>query len=111
MANTITEPPDKTAENGRDSKSGRFLPGNSGGPGRPRGFDLRAVAEQKAAEEGVDLETGLWLVVRRLMTAAQGGDVQAARLLLDRLCDATEVEGGGVVLTVVTGVPESLTKT
>src|SRR5688572_25683113 len=69
--------PAATAE-GRDSR-GRFSAGNRGGPGNPFG---RRVAElKKAALEAVD-EEDLRVVMTMLKQKAQGGDVAAAKLLL-----------------------------
>ena len=73
--------------NGRDPSSGRFLSGSSGNPaGRPKALDLRAIAEKKAKESGVDLETALWEVVVGLLERAKAGDAAASKVVLDRLC-------------------------
>ena len=80
----------KTAQNGRGPR-GRFVQGNPGGPGRPRGLDFRHVVAEQAELHGVDMETALWRVFQALLERAQDGDVQAAKLLLDRLC-GTKVE-------------------
>jgi hypothetical protein len=74
------------AENKRD-QAGRFLPGCKGGPGRPKGsFDLLALSRKRARAEGIDLRERLWSIVKTLFDLAEGGDVVAARLLLDRFC-------------------------
>lgn len=77
--------PTQTADNGRTT-SGRFAKGNSGGPGRPRGIDFRAVVAQRAEAEGSRIEEIIWEVFEMLLAASRAGDVQAARVLLDRLC-------------------------
>lgn len=84
---------DNQEDTGRDEKTGRFLPGHTGNPkGRPKALDLRRIAEERAAEEGVDLGTALWSVVKALLRRAIGeGDVQAAKLLMDRLCEPEEI--------------------
>lgn len=107
-----------TDQNGRDPQTGQFLPGNPGGPGRPRGVTLRRVVESSRP----DFETDLLRIYDKLVSLATAGDVQAARLLLDRVCAKDEDGPGGrsleqilasswsdeerVVLRVVTGVPE-----
>ena len=84
--------PKKTATNGRDQSSGRFLPGNRGGPGRPRGLDFRRVVAEQAEAAGVGLEGALWAVFQAILRRAKSGDVQAAKLLLDRVCVADMIE-------------------
>lgn len=82
----------RQAEESRDSL-GRFRPGNAIGKGygRPKGsIDLMAVVRRKAREEGLDLRQELWRVVLVLLRAAQEGDVQAGKLLLDRICGPIE---------------------
>jgi hypothetical protein len=63
------------------ARSTRWAPGQSGNPkGRPKGSRNRAslLLEHLIEGEGES-------VVRALLTAAKGGDVSAARALLDRL--------------------------
>lgn len=50
---------------------------------------LSAVAAER---ERLDLAAELWRVVKTLLQAAVGGDVQAAKLVLDRLTDPDPVE-------------------
>jgi hypothetical protein len=76
----------------RDPVTGRFVPGHPRLGGRPRRPDLYTVAAERAAAEGVDLAQELWGVVKQLLAAAKGGDVQAARLVLDRLSDADPID-------------------
>lgn len=78
----------QTAENGRRDRRGRFQPGHGGGPGRPKGSrsatSLLAAArrfEQLASEQ-------LDEIVGAVIDAARGGDMQAARLILDRISPA-----------------------
>lgn len=96
----------------RDAGTGRFLPGNSGGPGRPRGLDFRRVIADRAEAAGIPLETALWGIFTSLLKQARDGDVQAARLLLDRLCDNDPVSlrlaEASIALRVVTNVDEPL---
>lgn len=89
----------------RDAK-GRFLPGGPGGPGRRpgQGLDLRALAEREAEREGFDLNQAAWRVLKKLFHMAEGGDVAAAKLVLDKLGVVDEAQQAGITLTVVTGV-------
>ena len=77
--------PSQSAEIGR-SRTGRFTKGNPGGPGRPRGIDFSAAVAEKAEAEGISIEDAIWGVFQALLAEAQKGDVQAAKLLIDRLC-------------------------
>lgn len=76
---------------GRDVR-GRFQKGNRGGPGNPM---ARKVGQLRAALFRCVTTGELRQVVHRLVQNASAGDVQAARLLLDRLlgpCVAVDVE-------------------
>ncbi len=77
------ESEDKRGDRDHD---GRFRPGHRLG-GRPRGVDLRALVDERAASDPTIGSTDdlLWGVVVVLARRAATGDVQAARLLLDRL--------------------------
>ena len=80
--------PAKPAENGdRDPATGKFVHGNCANPnGRPRGIDFRRLVREKTKDNG-SVEDALFAVYRSLMVLARHGDVPAAKLLLDRLCD------------------------
>ena len=80
----------KTERNGRGT-DGRFALGNAGGPGRPRGSDFRRIVRDQAEARGLDIEDAVWQVFEALLRRARKGDVQAAKLLLDRLCDSDPV--------------------
>lgn len=73
----------------RDQKTGRFLVGNTCATGNPyakRVNELRtALMDAVGAGDVRD-------VIRAMVDAAKGGDVQAARLLLDRTVGATPVD-------------------
>ncbi len=69
------------APKGRDRR-GRFVKGNPGGPGNPH---ARKVAVLRGELLGAVSRTALRRVVKRMVALAEGGDVQAAKLLLDRL--------------------------
>jgi hypothetical protein len=76
--------PDIQVATGRDDK-GRFRPGVSGNlKGRPRGIDVKALIRERKGEECED-----WIVetVVAVKDRAVTGDVQAAKLLWDMLCD------------------------
>jgi hypothetical protein len=65
----------------RDDK-GRFQPGNSGGPGRPRG---RTSELRRAVEAAVTAEH-LGAIMRRTARAALEGNLTAAKIVFDRAC-------------------------
>lgn len=81
--------PDKPAATGdRDPVTGQWLPGNRGNPnGRPKGIDFRRLVMEKLGEAAV--EDVLLDVFTRLAELVRGkrGDVQAAKLILDRICE------------------------
>jgi hypothetical protein len=88
------------AENGRDPETGRFLPGWKGGPGRPRGcVDFMQVMRKKAREHNMDVEEMIWEVGFSMFNAAKGGDVQAAKMILERFCGMQE-RGGNLEVNV-----------
>ena len=96
---TMTELPTKLEENGWRDDKGRFRVGHPGGPGRPRGIDLRALAEREAERENLDLEAALWRVLKQLIEAAENGCTRSAKLLFDKL---TEQEATGPMVAVQT---------
>jgi hypothetical protein len=65
---------------GRDS-NGRFTAGNTCGQGRPHAFARQAAALRRAIFEEVTPEE-MKTLVRKLVTDAQQGNLQAARLVL-----------------------------
>ncbi len=69
----------ETAAAGR-AADGRFVAGGPGGPGRPRGSRHRAQVALDAIGEAGAVE-----VLRAVLQAAVGGDVQAAKIVLDRI--------------------------
>src|SRR4029453_18800390 len=78
----MSDTPAKTAGEARPAlRSTRWAPGQSGNPkGRPKGSRNRASLLLQHLIEGEGEA-----VVRALIAAAKGGDVSAARALLDRL--------------------------
>lgn len=83
-----------------EKKQGKWKPGESGNPqGRPKGTGEVAQLRQAIAEH-------VPAILAQLVEAAKGGDVQAARLLLERVCaplkaaeQATPVQLAGETLT------------
>ncbi len=67
---------------GRDKSTGRFLPGNPGGPGNPF---ARKVARLRSALLEAVTETDVAAVGRKLVSLALEGDTAAAKLVLDYL--------------------------
>jgi len=102
--------PSTNGHNGRDN-AGKFLPGNSGGPGNPfasRVGKLRSALISAVTEEDVQA------VVKAIVTAAKSGDVAAAKLFFDRVLgkpvvdDVTELdESRNRVLEMLQSQPES----
>ncbi len=74
----------KRSTNGTSGRksNGQFAKGNPGGPGNPY---ARRVARLRAALLDAVGENGLADIVQGMITAAKGGDVAAAKLLLSYL--------------------------
>jgi hypothetical protein len=70
--------PSANGTNGRKS-NGQFAKGNPGGPGNPY---ARRVARLRATLLDAVGEVGIAEIVQKLVSAAKGGDVQAAKLVL-----------------------------
>lgn len=77
---------------------GRFLRGHRLG-GRPRGPDPRAVAAAAAEAAGTTLDEQVAAVLAALFTAAQEGDVPAAREWLDRIAGKVALAVRGEIET------------
>ena len=73
--------PSTNGTSGRNS-NGQFAKGNPGGPGNPY---ARRVARLRATLLDAVGENGLADIVQGMITAAKGGDVAAAKLLLSYL--------------------------
>lgn len=84
--------PDKSVVNGRDPKTQQFLPGNDGGPGRPKGIDYRKAVEDYATKHGIDIKEAIGEATVAMIAQAKGGDVQAMKLLFDRNCGLLKQE-------------------
>lgn len=74
---------------GRDPVTGRFLPGVSGNPrGRPAGYDFRKIVRDRSEGTGLPVELAVWRIYQAMVReAVENGDTQAAKLILDRLCE------------------------
>ena len=70
--------PTTNGSNGRKS-NGQFAKGNPGGPGNP--FARRTARLRATLLDAVG-EDGLSEIIQELVSAAKGGDVQAAKLVL-----------------------------
>jgi hypothetical protein len=79
--------------NGRDKATGRFQPGNRYGRGNPRSM-ARLVEARKAVSMATTPE-GILAVLETLQARAMAGDVQAARVWLDRVCGKPREEPSG----------------
>lgn len=63
------------------SKSGRFLPGNKAAKGNPH---ARHVAQLRAGLMRAVTPSDIQEIITSLVTAAKGGDINAARTVLER---------------------------
>ena|SRR3990172_2127122 len=73
--------PSSNGHNGRDA-GGRFVKGNPGGKGNPR---AKQVADLRRTLLSAVTDDDLRRIVRMLIDKAVGGDVAAAREVLDRM--------------------------
>ena len=83
MVNT----PSPNGSNGR-AASGRFAKGNPGGPGNPH---ARRAARLRSALYKAVTPDDLRDVIQALLSAAKGGDVSAAKELMQRLLGMTRI--------------------
>ena len=65
---------------GRDD-AGRFIEGNAGGPGRPRGKRTAELRRELLAQTDIGDLRAVWA---KLLELAKGGDLPAIREVLDR---------------------------
>ncbi|MDZ4685022.1 MAG: hypothetical protein SH850_08020 [Planctomycetaceae bacterium] len=72
--------PSPNSSNGRDD-SGKFLPGNAGGPGNPH---AGRVSKLRAALLNAITEDDITAVAKAIVESAKLGDVAAAKLLFER---------------------------
>ena len=73
--------PKPKAKRGRDKVTGRFLTGNDGGPGTPKGSKRQLISNAfYAAVKPTDMTE----IVKKLVQDAKGGDPRAATAILER---------------------------
>lgn len=79
-----TAPPAEPSPNGGEGRNakGRFVKGWKGGPGNP--FGKRVSELRSALFQEVEVKD-IRVVIRSLIKSAAGGDVAAAKVLLDRV--------------------------
>ena len=65
----------------RDPTTGRFLTGNHGGPGTDKGSKRQRISN---AFYAAVTESAMNKIVKALVAEAKGGDVAAARIILER---------------------------
>lgn len=72
---------------------GRFAKGTAPGPGRPRStLDFRKTIEQQAfLDDDYDLEAALYRVFKKQIERAEGGNLEAARFVTERLAGVLEL--------------------
>ena len=82
--------PENTGQ--KQGKDTRFKPGQSGNPaGKPRGAKNRTTVMAQALLEG-EAE----ILVRKLIDLAKGGDIQALKVCVDRLCPSIKAQAAPV---------------
>ena len=64
--------------------NGHFAPGTAPGPGRPKGFDFKKALCRFIDENDYDIDEAAGRLALRLFELAMDGDMQAARIWLDR---------------------------
>lgn len=77
----MTEPIDDRKKSATRTRKGTFAPGNPGGPGRPPG---RGPVAEMREMLGADLDN----IIGVLRAQALAGDMQAVRIVLDRVLPA-----------------------
>lgn len=78
----------------------RFQPGASGNPkGRPRGIQTQAKLRAAISRDIPE-------IIQAMLGAAKSGDVQAARLLLDRTLPTLKATDAPAPLSLPTGTPD-----
>lgn len=82
----------------RSKKTGRFLKGNYGGPGNPQ---LQQLAAYKEVVRAAVTPKQLIAVLRKMLEKARGGDVLAAKVLLDRTLGKVQASSDGADVAAV----------
>lgn len=73
-------PPSPNGPNGRDSTTGRFAPGNRGGPGNP--FAAKVARLRTLLLESVS-DDDLQAIVQTVVGKAKAGDLTAVKIIMD----------------------------
>ncbi len=84
--------PSTNGSNGRDPRTGKFLKGNSGGPGSPL---ARTAAKFSALFRSAVSEADIEAIATMLVKAARAGDIMAAREVLNRTAGRPAVDDFG----------------
>ena len=77
----MNNPPLKPAGNGNRDKRGRFQSGNTAGKGNPLG---KKVGQLRSALIGSVTDGDMKAIIKALVKKARGGDVAAAKIVLER---------------------------
>lgn len=103
MVEKPTDSQKREKEPVRDEK-GRILPGSPGlpGAGRPKGTGIARIGFMEAAQRwadkrGISLQTATAKVIGKLYSLAEGGDIQAIKLFLDRVVGPLAHKGDPLV--------------
>jgi len=96
----VTSPDNSQQKQG----AGRFQPGQSGNPkGKPKGLRSRITQlAEKLMEDDAEA------VVKAVVSAAKGGDMAAARIILDRICPARKSRSVEIDLPPIGGLDDVL---
>ena len=89
------------------AKSGRFAPGNPGGPGNPH---AATVAKLRAAILAAITPEDIEEIVRTMIKRAKGGDMVATKELLDRAIGRPTDGDLSLRIESLEAIAESLTK-
>lgn len=81
----MSEPQNVVASGERDG-GGRFVKGHKGYGGRPRKLDFFTAAAEWAESAKTTPEKALAQVIGATVTAAIGGDMTAAKIIIERFC-------------------------
>ncbi len=82
--------PSPNGANGRDGR-GRFLAGNRGGPGNPH---VVQVNQLRSALLRAVSPKDIRAVIRKLIKMATAGNIEAAKLLMERCLGKVEIDQG-----------------
>jgi hypothetical protein len=95
--------PETQSSDGRSPITGRFLPGNDGGPGRQVG-SRHSLAEAFLKDFYATWQESGIGVLRRLIDEDPAAYAKIAALLVSKIDEKAKAEGGVTVVNVITGV-------